>query len=361
MVLPDPGLPGRRVPQLWSGLLLHHQVRLRRQPVVCYVDDFIAFAPESRAEFLWAALQEVVTQLGLAPSSTPGHLSPPNTVFTGLGVQFDLVNNTIALPPTKLASIIALVDKWSGKTEASLNELQQLLGSLHHCSKVVRSGRLFVSRMLDTLRRAMCVGNVPLDSAFRLDLEWWAEALRNWNGVSFLEFSDYGNRIALDASTGGFSEGRPGIGGFNFKTNEYFKLEVPPALRSWHICDLELVAHLVCCHLWGATFRGCKIYGLTDSEPAEWFIRNGCSRIDRRLRIGRTLNHMEHRLGFLWYPAGIRSAQNVLPDCLSRWASAERRATFAAYLKQFNIVNPIERDVFPFMLDPDFRFCPQPG
>ena len=136
------------------------------------MDDFIVVAPESSAWYLWFQFLELLAQLGLAPSKTPGHLSPPAKVFVGLGVEFDLVNNTIALPPTKLASIIALVDEWSGKTEASLNELQQLLGSLHHCSKVVRSGRLFVSRMLDTLRRAMCVGNVPLDSAFRLDLEW---------------------------------------------------------------------------------------------------------------------------------------------------------------------------------------------
>ena len=326
--------------------------------LVPYVDDLGGVSLEKDADYLWSALLDSINGLGLAPSATPGHLSPPSTSFVFLGVLFDLEKNTIAIPTEKLQKISLLLASWLGKSEATLKELQQLLGSLLNVSRVIRSGRLFVSRMLDTLQRAYHIRSVPLDSGFRLDLLWWAQALESWNGVSFLDFDQFKNCVALDASTDGWWASEPGIGGFNFVSNQFFKTGVPAICRDWHIADLELLGHLLCAHLWGSSFHGKQIYGLTDSEPCEWFLRNGRSRIDIRLRMGRTLCFMEHKLGFLWVPYGVRSAQNVLPDCLSRWASPERRQTFQAYLKQLNITDATEIRVPEFAFDIDFRCRP---
>ena len=320
-----------------------------------YVDDFIGVAPASQAAHLWDALVGLVHQLGLRPSSTPGHICPPSTSFIGLGVKFDLVANTASLPPAKLASIKAMVALWREKHSASRQELQQLLGKLLHASRVVRPGRLHVARMLDTLRRAYILSSpVPLDSSFSADLEWWHTCLDDWNGISTLAFTSYHNKLALDASTDGWFDGSPGLGGFNYLTNEFFKCTVPPEMRKWHICDLELLAHIICCQFWGKSFAGLEIHGLTDNEACEWFLRNGRSRIDERLRMGRTITHLEHKWGFLWVPDGIRSKENVLPDCLSRWGSPERRATFLSTSKSLGII-PTELYVEPYMFNIDFR------
>ena len=112
----------------------------------------------------------------------------------------------------------------------------------------------------------------------------------------------------------------------------------------WPICDLELAAHLICCFLWGHEWSGLEIWGLTDSEQTEYFLRNGRSRINRRLHMGRTLTALHLAGNYLWVPDGVRSAQNVLPDCASRWRDPERRQTFWQECADLNVV-PHERTV----------------
>ena len=119
-------------------------------------------------------------------------------------------------------------------------------------------------------------------------------------------------------------------------------------------CDLELLAHLVCTHLWGRAFSGLEGWGLTDSEPCEYFLKNGRSRTDVRLRMGRTVNHFEHEWNFRWVPDGIRSKQNVLPAFLSRWAETERRTMFKDTVAELGVV-PKELVVLPHFFDIDFR------
>ena len=294
-----------------------------------YVDDLIAVVPKSRAMYLFNMLLAVLSHLGLQPSTTPGHVVPPSETVVALGVLFDLSNNTISVPDGKLKEIRDLLQFWLYKHNASRRELQQLLGKLLHVSRVVRPGRLHLSRMLDTLRRSKELDMVvPIDSNFHLDIVWWVDNLQHWNGVSILEFTAVHNKIAVDASSNGWLDGSPGLGGFNFIKGEYFKCGVPREMQSWHIADLELLAHLVCARLWAYSWEGLEIWGLTDSEPTELFLRHGRSRKDRRIQMSRLFTAMQHRSKFLWVSGAVRSKANILPDCCSRWREPERRAAF---------------------------------
>jgi hypothetical protein len=64
--------------------------------------------------------------------------------------------------------------------------------------------------------------------------------------------------------------------------------------------------------------------------------------------MARTLASMEHVLSFLWISGGIRSSENVLPDCTSRWGDPKRRATFWQTCSDLGIV-PYEDSVTPDM------------
>ena len=294
-----------------------------------YVDDFVSICTRRQAQHLWDSFIQMLHKLGLKPSQTPGHICPPSTRFVGLGIQFDLEANTISIPIQKVDDITALLQLWRFRLSASLRDLQVLLGKLLHVCRVVRSGRLQLSRMLETLRRCAQKGApVSLDNNFFLDLRWWEQNLSSWNGVSILEFTDFENMVALDASTDGGLTGGPGLGGVNFMAGQYFKCEVPVEWRDWHISDLELVCHLVAIRLWGYQWSGLRVWGLTDSEPCELLLRHGRSRINRRLQMAREIASLEHRLQFVWVSGPIRSKENVLPDCLSRWRDPERRQTF---------------------------------
>jgi hypothetical protein len=126
-------------------------------------------------------------------------------------------------------------------------------------------------------------------------------------------------------------------------------LAVPHHLHGWHISDYELLAHVVAIRLWGPSWYGFKVWGLTDSEPAELLLRHGRTRINRRLAMARTIASLEHTLGFMWVSGAVRSKDNVLPDCASRWRDPERRATFWQTCADLNLV-PTERQILPLML-----------
>jgi hypothetical protein len=85
--------------------------------------------------------------------------------------------------------------------------------------------------------------------------------------VSYMVFADFHNTVALDASTDGGMDGGPGLGGFNYMDNSWFKCCVPESFKLWFIRDLELLAHVLCMRLWGGDWVGRRIHGLTDSEP----------------------------------------------------------------------------------------------
>ena len=65
---------------------------------------------------------------------------------------------------------------------------------------------------------------------------------------------------------------------------------------------------------------------------------------------------MEHKLGFLWLPVGVRTADNILPDCLSRWSEPGMADRFWSHLDSLGISDHSEIFVQQFMFDLDFRF-----
>ena len=63
-------------------------------------------------------------------------------------------------------------------------ELESLIGHLHHAAKVVWPGRAFLRRFIDLL---CCFRNnghpVWINQEFRLDPQWWLQFLASWDGV----------------------------------------------------------------------------------------------------------------------------------------------------------------------------------
>ena len=153
----------------------------------------------------------------------------PTECFIGLGIEFNMALNLWRIPDEKMEKAKLLLLDWKSKTRASRLELQQLLGVLNHLSGCILPGRLFVSRMLSDLRQAykMDPKKITLSSGFRKDLQWWEGAMENNNGISILDHERKTIWITMDASSKGGVGGSPGIGAFNFETNEYFHAPIP--------------------------------------------------------------------------------------------------------------------------------------
>ena len=109
------------------------------------------------------------------------------------------------LPDDKLLRIRTQLAAWLEKKKATKREILSLVGLLQHATKVVKSGRTFLSRMYSRAARLRELHYyTKLTKDFRSDLQWWYVFINSWNGISFLESihsrttADY--YIATDAS-----------------------------------------------------------------------------------------------------------------------------------------------------------------
>ena len=61
-----------------------------------------------------------------------------------LGVLYDTVAMTISVPEDKLEEIKSLIRTWLSKPDATVLELQSLIGKLSYVCSCIRPGRLFM-------------------------------------------------------------------------------------------------------------------------------------------------------------------------------------------------------------------------
>ena len=109
----------------------------------------------------------------------------PASSLVFLGIEIDSNAMQIRLPDRKLVKVKLLVNQWLERRKACRKrELQSLVGVLQHASKVVRPGRTFLRRLIETMETAKHSDHwVRLNSTFHSDLIWWHTYLTDWNGV----------------------------------------------------------------------------------------------------------------------------------------------------------------------------------
>ena len=161
--------------------------------------------------------------------------------------------------------------------------------------------------------------------------------LHSWNGKSFLE-PFYSADVALDASSGAWFDGGPGIGGYCYHRNKYFACGVPSDLADWPICDLELVAYLLAVRLWGQHWHSYTVCFLTDNESCRFLLESGRSRDPRRLQIVRLLVEEQFVGNFRMQSARITTENNLVADALSRLGQPGKREVFSSFCEGYGVV-----------------------
>ena len=151
-----------------------------------YLDNFLSLGPagSSACADSITVVRSVFSRLGLPlhPSKWEG----PTPVLIFLVIELNSLTQTARLPHDKLVGTLELLYQWAPKKWCTRQELESLIGSLHHVTNVVPPGRTFLRRMIDLL----CAFRSPshpirLNWEFRRYLAWRLEFLLSWNGVSF--------------------------------------------------------------------------------------------------------------------------------------------------------------------------------
>ena len=244
-----------------------------------YIDDFVGVEPNiSCAKQAYDSLGLLMSKLGL--EEAPHKAVPPTTSLTWIGIQFDTLQMEMRVPPLKLAEIKSLVAAWLNRSQATRPELQSLLGSLLHIAQCVKPARLFVARMLDTLRNAPTRGYIQLDHDFRLDLLWFKNFLPQYNGVHFLDLEPPRQVVEVDSCLSGCGA---------ICDSEYYSKQFPGFIiqEKMPICYLECLNILVACRLWAKSWKNSNVLIFCDNAPTVWNFQSAKGRDPFILRCAR--------------------------------------------------------------------------
>lgn len=282
--------------------------------VEVYLDDFGGCEKEDQAPAAYFALGKLLEDAGLEESKDKALY--PATRMPFLGVMFDSVTQTLEVTPERLDEITQLLQAWLSRSSASKQDLQSLIGKLIFVAKCVQPGRLFISRLLEQLRKLKAGHHrFRLTAEFRKDLNWWLSFVHQYNGVSiFLEevWSRPDELLATDACLSG-------CGGLC--REEAFTSEFPEHIINLqlHINALELLAVIVGVKTWGPSLRGKRLRIYCDNQATVAVINSGRSRDQYMLKCMRELTFYCAKYECMVRAVHLPGVENRLADCLSRW------------------------------------------
>ena len=289
-----------------------------------YLDDFLFCGPPASHECA-RALEVVIplcSELGMpvAPNKVVG----PATALTFLGIEIDSVREEIRLPMVKIRQLQEALDSWKGRKSATKHQLQVLLGRLNHAASVVRSGRIFLRFLIETMKIPnRSWQRVRLSVQCRSDIEWWALFLPRWNGISFFPHAlRQGRSMVSDAS------GNWGCGAFFQGTLDWFQLEWSGAWLGQHIAAKELFPIVVGAAVWGRRWSGSRVLFLSDNQAV-------VQALSSKLVRDPLLMHLLHCLFFFEAFFKFEHSARHLPGALNTAADALLRDKLDAFQSVF--------------------------
>ena len=313
-----------------------------------YLDDLAGADTPDKAWHSFEELGNVLQFSGLKESVDKA--SPPSTQMVFIGVLFDSVSLTLSITPERLIEIRSLVSQWLLKREATLRELQSLIGKLNFVAHCVKPARIFISRLLNWLRQIQNTDSsqvIPLET--KKDLIWWFHFLPKYNGVSMMDFEEWSEPDQLCATDACL------VGAGGTFADSCFHCEFPDFIRkeNLHINNLELLTIVVAVKLWGHLWKGKKLVLNCDNKSSVIVLNSGSSRDSFAQSCLREVCFFAAIHQFQIKGVFISGSENRIPDFLSRWnLNQQYQERFYAvpgseYLRQV----PVSDDLFSFIHD----------
>ena len=154
---------------------------------------------------------------------------------------------TLEITPDRREEIYEILEKWTHQTSATKKDLQRLLGKLNFICNTVRAGRVFMTRIIEEMKKFPETGKRRLSGQLKMDVRWWFKFMSEFDGISVIPQVDWSRPdeiFSTDASLkmcGGWSE------------PEYFSAEFPQSLlkrKDISINELELTAFIIAIKVW---------------------------------------------------------------------------------------------------------------
>jgi len=161
-----------------------------------YIDDVLLVEKTlGRATAGFRRAKALITELGIDQSISKEQ--KPTRTLKFIGYYLNTNNMTISIPADRIKEILDLLHLWTQKIRVTRLQLQRLLGKLFYVTRCTQPGRLFLCRLLQTLRNTPEVGTISLTAEFYKDIYWFIYMLTSYNLVHLLDPPMIENHIYL--------------------------------------------------------------------------------------------------------------------------------------------------------------------
>ena len=296
-----------------SLVFIHHEMGYFS---INYLDDFGSAETQEMAWPSFNALSNIFSQVGVQEAIQKAVF--PTTRMSFLGTLLDTVKMTIEVEPQRKTEIEHELDKWQTRNLFTRQELESLIGKLQFISNCVRGSRVFIARMLNTLRGSSRNGLIPVDIEMRKDINWWRRFIAQYNGVSILwlvQYTQADEFISSDAclqAAGAVCDG------------EYYHAKFPYHIAGMNIAYLEFLAIIVALKKWKHKLNGKSCLLNCDNQAVVYCINSGLAKDQKLTACLREMAWLTCQNDCLIKAQYISTTENLIPDLLSRWYNGGR-------------------------------------
>ena len=282
-----------------------------------YLDDFYGGEYPSLALQAFSRLSQLFLQLGL--DFSPEKDSPPSISTICLGVLVDTAAFTLEVPTTRLEDLLAELTTWQAAAFFTKKQLQSLLGKLSFVTAGVKPGRIFMARLLNSLRECKRPAShrCLISAAMLLDIQWWLDFLPRFPRVSLIKLSFW------DFETFNFSMDTCLHGGGAVCHTDCISFVFPDCIApsTLHINALELFTIIVALKHWASQLQSHKFVVACDNSAAVAVINSTTSQDPFMHRCPRQLWFTATLFDFEVRALHVPGKHNQFADYLSRWHS----------------------------------------
>ena len=296
--------------------VIRHIMQSKNVHVFNYIDDVICVHECQKARQEFDTLLLLSEFLGLPIN--PKKVVPPTTALMCMGIQVDIGSGMVTIPHEKCLQILDMCRHFTTKKHVSCKQLQSLLGKLLYLHRCVPASRIFVNRLLNTLRQNS--QKVTVSEDMKKDLSWFIQFLVSFNGKVMFPALRQNIDVLVDASLTGM--------GAIWDHNAYAISHHIPATVGWNISHLEMLNVMVALKVFAHACKGKHITFHIDNQA-----------VVNSLKFNKMKDHiLQSIVRTIWLLAAANDVQlsySHIPGILNKEADALSRVFQSQQLQGF--------------------------
>ena len=294
---------------------------------VNYLDDLGAAEEESKADDAFNCLGWILSSIGIKESKNKA--TPPSCIATFLGILYNTRTMTLQITPERLVEIRKLLQEWQHKETMNLQELQSLLGKLNFACSTVRSGRVFVSRIINELK-GFSTQKRKVSKQLKGDINWWINFMEIFDGITIMP------PVRWDPPDMIFSTDSclTSCGGWSYmgnNTGEAFHAKFPNWIRKQQnifINELELLALIIGIKKWIDEVENRNLLPYCDNQVCVDIVNKGKASNSFSQSCLREICYLMATKNACLKLIHLSTEENRISDSLSRWSDPQQRNRF---------------------------------